>query len=239
MKLRLNKFLAEAGIASRRHADDFIIAGKIKINGKIVAELGTQIDPETDLVEIDNEKIQPSNQLIYYALDKPVGVVSTAEDENGRPKVTDLVPAKPRVYPVGRLDLNSRGLIILTNDGSLTQQLTHPSFLHPKKYEVIVKKSANSKVRKEDIKDLFENGLTIDGILMKADQVNVSDSTSKNEFKLDITLHTGYNRQIRKMCAKIGLEVLDLKRTMIAKLKLEDIGLESGEYKQITKKQIL
>lgn len=240
MKIRLNKYLAEAGVASRRHADDLIVNGKVKINGEIIKELGTKIDPDIDKVEVGESLIKPSHQLVYWALNKPKGIVSTAQDEIGRKKVTDFVPASPRVYPIGRLDAESEGLIILTNDGELTQKLTHPSFQHEKEYQVIAKSLKLKAKNSEEIKKLFLNGLQIDGHLMKVDSIEFQDSTSSFPFlTFRLVLHTGYNRQIRKMCAKIGLGVLKLERIRIGKLCLANLNIKPGEYKPITKEQII
>lgn len=239
MKLRLNKYLANAGVASRRHADEFILDGKVSVNGKIVNELGVQIETDHDVVFFDGSAVKPFADFAYYALNKPKGVISTSIDEIGRKKVTDLVPEIPRVYPIGRLDAESEGLIVLTNDGTFTQKLTHPSFKHEKEYIVTVKKLESSRVGKDGIKSVFEKGMLIDGIQMKADKVALHDTSINNVFTLNIVLHTGYNRQIRKMCAKINLEVLKLERVRIGKLKLSDLELKSGEYTTITKEQIL
>jgi pseudouridine synthase len=236
-KVRLNKFLSEAGVATRRHADELILAGKVKVNNEIIKELGTKIDPDKDTVFVEDKLVKLQN-LVYYALYKPVGALSTAQDELGREAVVDLVPKEPPVYPVGRLDEMSEGLIILTNDGELTQELTHPSHEHEKEYEVKARaKNQELRITDKQIQEQFEQGLEIEGKKMKADFVRstIHDST----FIIQIVLHTGYNRQIRRMCDKIGLEVARLKRTRIAKLKLADLSLKPGQYKKITKDQIL
>jgi len=236
---RLNKYLANSGFCSRREADNFIAAGKVKVNGIAVPELGTKVDPEKDIIEFNSKTIKPSVEFIYYALNKPYSVVSTAKAQDGEKTVLDFVPASPRVYPVGRLDKNSKGLIILTNDGELTKELTHPSFEHQKHYRVSVQRR---KIEDEsDIKKItekFTKGIEIDGKIMKADSV-VVESLGTRLLSLDIILHTGYNRQIRKMCAKIGLEIRSLVRTKIGKLSLDELSLKSGEYKLISKKDIV
>lgn len=241
MSVRLNKFLADSGCCSRRKADEHILAGDIKVNGQIVKELGVKIDPEKDIVKFKGQLLCKETKLVYYALNKPRGVISTAFDEQGRQTVVDLVPREPRVYPVGRLDEDSEGLIILTNDGELAQELTHPSFEHEKEYEVTVR--GKGKVfgilqNKERIKNLFERGMIIDGKPMKADRVEVN-LINTNYYLLNTVLHTGHNRQIRKMCAKIGLEVITLRRIRIGNLTLEGLNLLPGQYKEISKNQIL
>ena len=175
MKTRLNKFLSERGICSRRKADEHILAGDIKINGEIVKELGTKIDELTDSVEFCDKVITEKPEYIYYALNKPRGVVSTADDELDRQTVTDLVPKEPRVYPVGRLDTESEGLIILTNDGELTQEITHPSFEHSREYRVesrIMNYESGIKVHSEQIISRLSKGIVIDGKLMKVDEMS-------------------------------------------------------------------
>lgn len=238
-EIRLNKFLSEAGVASRRHSDDLISAGKVKVNNEIIKELGTKIDPDKDSIFVEGKLVKPQSP-VYYALYKPVGVLSTAQDELGREAVVDLVPKAPPVYPVGRLDEMSEGLIILTNDGKLTQELTHPSHEHEKEYEVKARaKNQELRITAKQIQEQFEHGLEIEGKQMKADNVSNFDFRTSGLVTFQVTLHTGYNRQIRMMCDKIGLEVTRLKRTRIAKLKLADLSLEPGQFKKITKDQIL
>ncbi len=241
MLIRLNKFLADSGISSRRGADDIILSGKVTVNGQIVREMGLKVDPETDEIKYDGKIYQGQGKMLYYALYKPIKVVSTAKDPRNRSRVIDFVPTEPRVYPVGRLDYDSEGLIIITNDGELTNKLTHPSFEHEKEYEVVVYPMANHKIRSHDeIKNILAKGLEIEGHIMKADSAKIVHQTGDSIYStLKLVLHTGYNRQIRKMCAKIGLEVVKLTRTRIGRLKLADLELKSGEFKIINKNQIL
>lgn len=244
MKIRLNKFIAESGYCSRREADSLIEHGKVKINGE-VAVVGLKIDTDADKVTVRGQEICAKEGYVYYALNKPIGVVSTAYDPQGRKTVIDFVPKESRVYPVGRLDYDSEGLIILTNDGELTQKLTHPSFEHQKTYFVRCKilpgnfKSMQD-VHKE-IKYRFEEGVVVEGQLMKAD--NVSDIRSSayktGDISFKIVLHTGYNRQIRKMCQKIGLNVVKLVRTKIAKLSIDDLDIGVGKYKIINREDLV
>jgi len=247
MKVRLNKFLSQSGVCSRRSADELISKGKVFVNGK-VAGLGDKIDPDKDKVAINNKTIKQSNNLIYYALYKPKDVISTASDEIGRQTVTDLVPKNPPVHPVGRLDANSQGLIILTNDGELTQKLTHPSFEHEKEYEVKFKHQTSNppagraglKIidRKNNIAKKFIQGMTIEGKCMKMDKATITPLDTKF-YMLNAVLHTGYNRQIRKMCAKMNLEIVRLVRTRIGKLTLASLNIKPGEYKLISREDIL
>jgi len=240
--IRLNKFLADSGLSSRRKADEIISTGQIKVNGEIVSELGSKIDPVNDKVEYLGKVIGSKAELVYYALYKPKGIVSTSIDEHNRKSVVDLVPKNPRVFPVGRLDIDSEGLMILTNDGDLANLLTHPKFEHKKEYEVIIRITNKGLSVKGDreihIKDMLEKGLMIDQQLMKADTAEVTQIRD-SLFLIRIVLHTGFNRQIRKMCAKIGLEVIKLTRIRISKLSLSNIDIKGGEYKQVLKKQII
>ena len=257
MLIRLNKYLADRGISSRRDIDKLIEKGSISVNGTR-ATLGMKVDPENDQIILNGKILHKQNaELVYYALYKPAGVVSTSDDPQGRKKVTDYVPEAPRVYPVGRLDYDSEGLIIITNDGELTNMLTHPSFEHEKEYRVEVGIKNNKLWKDKDpqieIPRLLTSGLNIEDQFMSADSARLSyikdsrsslslkalPSESKIIFQILITLHTGYNRQIRKMCAKIGLEVQRLTRIKVAKLSLDSLGLKPGQFKIVNKEDIL
>ena len=236
--IRINKYLSEIGFCSRRKADFLIDSGLVLVNGKKITK-GEKINPDNSQIYVDGKQVdQKKNEKIYYALYKPRGVVSTANDELGRKSVVDLLPKGLRVYPVGRLDKNSEGLIILTNDGELTNILTHPKGEHLKYYEVRVR-VVNKSLSSEEIAEKFKKGLFIDGKKMFVDEIIITELSNSNNLFLSITLHTGYNRQIRKMCDKIGLEVLKLKRIKIAKLSLDELKLKPGEFKTISRKDIL
>jgi len=238
--VRINKFIADAGICSRRQADEHIRCGDVLVNGEPAA-LGMTIDPATDQVTVCGKPLSAEpEQLVYYALYKPKGVISTASDPHGRPTVTDLVPDSPRVYPVGRLDLNSEGLILLTNDGQLAHKLMHPSFEHEKEYEVLVH-CPPAGLDGDGIVSTFTEDIEADGELLRADQVSVGDVSQRDENTalLRIILHTGYNRQIRRMCEAVGLSVIKLRRVRIGKLQLERLGLKPGEYQRIDKSALL
>lgn len=239
-RARINKFIADAGICSRRKADEHIRCGDVLVNGEPAA-LGMKIDPATDQVTVCGKPVssQPE-QLVYYALYKPPGVVSTASDPHGRPTVTDLVPDSPRVYPVGRLDLTSEGLMILTNDGELAHELMHPSFQHEKEYEALVH-CPPAGLDRDKIVGTFTAGIEADGELLRADQVSVGSIGQRgdNTALLRIILHTGYNRQIRRMCEAVGLSLIKLRRVRIGKLRLESLGLSPGQYRQINRPRVL
>lgn len=237
-KVRINKYLSEQGLFSRRKADEYVGLKRVKVNGSL-AEPGQKVDPLKDQITIDGKTfIHRTSKKIYYALFKPEGVVSTLSDEKNRPVITDLVPTNPRVYPVGRLDLDTSGLIILTNDGELTKLLTHPSAKIEKEYEVLCK-TLKPEFDYRKINSLFCRGLYIDGKVMKADHVELKIGKEPDTIILTLILHTGYNRQIRRMCDKIGLKVVSLRRTRINNLTLEGLGLKPKEYKLIKKEDII
>jgi 23S rRNA pseudouridine2605 synthase len=219
MTERLQKFLSAAGIASRRHAEDLIKAGKVKVNGQVVREMGVKVDPAKDEVRVDNKKVKPVAQLIYLAFNKPKRCMTTRDDPRKRKTVFDFLPPELRnaVWPIGRLDFNTEGLLLFTNDGDLTHRLTHPSFEHEKEYEVQLDKELSSgRVEK------IEGGMDIDGKRTAPAKLRLQGTT------VYLTIHEGMNRQVRKMFGELGYSVRNLKRVRIGKLKLADIP--SGGY---------
>ena len=207
-KVRINKFLASLGIASRRKIDEMILMGKIKINNKVITQLGTKINPNKDIVEVDNKKIQTqqTENFTYIILNKPKGIIATASDTHYRKTVLDIVNSKQRLYPVGRLDQDSRGLILLTNDGKLTYALTHPKYHVPKTYEVKILGNV-----KDSIVEKLRNGVELEeGKTAKAD-IKICQRNVKQSL-LEITLYEGKKRQIRRMCAALHLFLIDLRR---------------------------
>lgn len=222
---RLNKYIAECGICSRRKADEMIASGKVKVNGKIITELGYKIN-ENDNVSVDNKLIKREENKVYILLNKPKGVVTTLQDEYNRKKVTDLVNEKERVYPIGRLDKDTSGLLILTNDGEFANRLMHPKNEINKTYVV----KTDSLVTDEKIEKL-RKGVDIGGYVTKEAKV---EKISNNE--LEITIHEGKNRQVRRMCACVNINVVELKRIKYGKLTLE--GIETGKYRYLTKDEI-
>lgn len=223
--MRLNKFLASAGIVSRRKADILIAAGKVTVNGKIVKELGTQVDESQDAVECSGKPVRIKNDHIYIALNKPVGYVSSASNSQGK-SVLQLVNRHSRIYPVGRLDKDSRGLIILTDDGDLTYQSTHAKFGWEKEYEVTIDRP----LQKQDA-EMIGRGMIVDD--KKLQPVKISGSKGNI---VRLVLKEGINRQIRRMLGQLGYRVSDLKRIRIGKLELGD--LEEGKWKKITRETI-
>lgn len=233
--IRLQKFLAESGVASRRKAEELIIQGKVKVNDKIVTELGTKVDPETDVIKFEDNIINNKNnhKKIYILLNKPIGVVTTAKDQFDRQTVIDLVKIKERLVPVGRLDMYTSGALILTNDGEFIYKVTHPKHEINKTYNVTVV----GEVSKEDIQKL-KNGVEInDGYITKEANAKILKiDKEKNISRIEITIHEGKNRQVRKMCQAIGKKVLALHRSKIGSIDVKDLKI--GTWRYMTKDEI-
>ncbi|WP_455493438.1 pseudouridine synthase [Eubacterium sp.] len=231
-EVRLQKFMAEQGVASRRKSEDLIRAGKVKVNGH-VAEIGMKINPRKDLVTVGKQKLTnvKKRKMVYVMLNKPRGYVTTVSDELGRKTVMDLLPDFGcRIYPVGRLDKDSEGLLLLTNDGSFTNCMTHPSHEYAKVYRVTVRPSVN-----DDILYNLRNGIEIDGRMTAPCDVTVL-TEQENRVVLEFILHEGRNRQIRKMCESQGLEVARLKRISIGPIKLG--MLKQGDYRELSEQDV-
>jgi pseudouridine synthase len=225
--IRLQKYLSDLGVASRRKSEELIKKGFIKLNGKIVTEMGIKIDPDKDKVIYNNQEIKEKLALEYYAFNKPKEVESTVKSsEKGVLCIKDFFPKNKKLFPVGRLDKDSEGLIIVTNDGVLTYKLTHPSFNHQKEYLVQV----NKLILDEDLLKL-ERGVLIKKYLAKAKKVKRINSRN-----FLITLTEGKNRQIRRMCRNLGYQVIKLKRIRIGNFYLEDI--KKGEYKKLSLNEV-
>jgi 23S rRNA pseudouridine2605 synthase len=218
---RLQKVLARAGIGSRRACEELIAAGRVTVNGE-VAGLGRRIAAETDLVEVDGTAIGVRPGLVHYLLNKPAGFVTTADDPQGRPKVVDLVPVEPRVFAVGRLDLDTEGLLLLTNDGELAHRLTHPSFGVDKEYLAHVE----GQPTRAELRRLREGVLLDDGPTAPAQVGVVAPGL------LRLVIHEGRNRQVRRMCEAVGHPVLRLVRTRIGPI--ADRRLEPGRWRELT-----
>lgn len=223
--MRLNKFISQSGIASRRKADILIEEGKIKLN-KRTAKLGDVVDPDVDEVVYQGKKIGIKDEYEYYLLNKPIGVVSTTSDEKGRRSVVALINSESKLYPVGRLDKDSTGLIILTNDGEFAQKISHPSYNLQKTYLV----TTRERIEPRQIEKLGKGVKLNDGWTKNAD---VERLGSRN-FEISIT--EGRNRQVRRMAAAVGLTVVDLKRIKIGSLSLGNTRL--GNYRKLTKEEI-
>ena len=226
-QMRLQKYLAEAGIASRRKAEEYIIAGRVKVNNKIIQELGTKIDIEKDEVYFDNKKVLlAEDKKVYILLNKPLDYVTTSKDQFGRNTVLDLVKVKERIVPVGRLDMYTSGALILTNDGDFVYKVTHPKHEIEKTYTVTVKGIVNN----EDVEKL-RTGVEIDGYKTKPAKVKIlKTDEEKNISRLEIIIHEGKNRQVRKMCEAINKKVLALHRSKIGNISVKDLKLGTWRY---------
>ena len=220
-EIRLQKYLAEAGVASRRKSEELILQGKIEVNGKIVKELGTKIDPTVDKVKYCGKLVQKSEKLVYILLNKPIGYVTTAKDQFNRDTVFSLVKVKERVVPVGRLDMYTSGALILTNDGDFVYKITHPKHEITKTYTVTVRGIINN----EEVEKL-RNGVVIEDYTTRPAKVKILKiDKEKNISRLEITIHEGKNRQIRKMCEAVGRSVIALHRSKIGNIGVKDLKI--------------
>ena len=224
-QIRLQKYLADAGIASRRKAEELIKQGKVYVNGKIVNELGTKVTPNVDEIRYEGKKVEIEEKYIYILLNKPIGYVTTVKDQFNRDSVMDLVKIRKRLVPVGRLDMYTSGALILTNDGEFVYKVTHPKHEIEKTYTVTIK----GIIKKEEVKKL-EIGVDIGEYITKPAKVKIlKTDEEKNISRLEITIHEGKNRQVRKMCEAIGHSVLALHRSKIAGIGVKDIPLRKME----------
>lgn len=229
-KERLQKILSERGVASRRKAEELIISKKVKVNGH-VASIGDKADAYLDNITVCGKKINGPSEIHYILLNKPRGVVTTMNDEQGRKCVADLVKdIKERVYPIGRLDRDSEGMLLLTNDGEFAQAIMHPSSHVSKQYRVSIRPNAT-----EDQLNRMRKGIVLDNKKTSPAEVEIL-SEEEGRMVLSIVLHEGRNRQIRRMCESLGLEVIRLKRNSIGNVKLG--GLPVGKWRDLTSKEV-
>ena len=231
MKERLQKLISSAGLASRRAAEELIKQGRVKVNGE-TASLGMSADPELDDIRVNGKRLRISGTRVYIMLNKPRGYVTTLSDEKGRKTVAELVKgAGRRLYPVGRLDLNSEGLLIMTDDGEAANSLMHPSHEVGKTYRVTVSgREPEAAVR--ELEALRE----VEGEPIRPAQVSFAGETGEGKYMLDVTIHEGRNRQVRKMCAAAGLEVRRLVRIAEGELSLG--GLQTGKWRHLTSEEL-
>ncbi len=231
MKERLQKLISSAGLASRRAAEELIKQGRVKVNGE-TASLGMSADPELDDIRVNGKRLRISGTRVYIMLNKPRGYVTTLSDEKGRKTVAELVKgAGRRLYPVGRLDLNSEGLLIMTDDGEAANALMHPSHEVGKTYRVTVSgREPEAAVR--ELEALRE----VEGEPIRPAQVSLAGETGEGKYMLDVTIHEGRNRQVRKMCAAAGLEVRRLVRIAEGELSLG--GLQTGKWRHLTSEEL-
>lgn len=228
---RLQKIIALSGYCSRRKAEELIINGKVKVNGNIIKEMGYKANG-SDFIEVEGKPINTVEDKVYYLLNKPRGIVTTAKDDKGRKTVVDLIKTDKRIYPVGRLDYDTTGLILLTNDGELTNFLTHPKNNIEKVYVAKIK----GLIIKEDLKKLT-NGIVIDGRKASKAKAKILKIDKKtNSSVVELIIHEGKNHQVKKMFKAIGYEVIKLKRESISFLTLD--GLKSGEYRELNIKEV-
>ena len=227
---RLQKILARAGLGSRRASEELIASGRVRVNGK-VATLGMKADPEKDRIEVDGRQVSSAEPLTYLALYKPRGVISAAKSPDTRPTVRDLVPIPGRLYPVGRLDVDSEGLILMTNDGTLANRLTHPRYGHEKEYRVLVARHPD-----EEQLETWRRGVVLaDGYRTQPVEVRVESNFGKGTW-LRVTLREGRKRQIRETGEQIGLPVAKIIRVRIGSLKLG--SLKPREWRRLTPEEV-
>ena len=219
--LRLQKYLSTAGVCSRRQGEKYMLEGRIRVNGKRVTELGTRVEPKTDRIEVDGEAVALNQKTLYIALNKPKGYIASCKQQKDK-TVLDLINIPQRIYPIGRLDKDSTGLLILTNDGRVHHRLLHPSFDHEKEYEVTVERDITNGALKK-----MESGIILMG---KKTRPAIIKRIAPNRFR--IILKEGKNRQIRRMVRKVGSTVVDLKRIRFSNITLS--GINDGQWRFLT-----
>lgn len=224
--MRINKYIASCGVCSRRKAEEYILQGRVKINDEIVKKLSTLVDIKTDKVYLNDKLIKLEEEKIYIMLNKPKGYITTNSEQFGRKSILDLIHEKVRVFPIGRLDMYTEGLLLLTNDGQFANKLTHPKHEIKKRYIVNVDK----KITNEMIKKL-QNGVDIGGYITKPAKIKIDNDT-----KFEIVISEGKNRQVRKMCEAVSLKVVNLKRVQIGNLNLDN--LQIGKYRYLSKDEV-
>ena len=228
--VRLQKVLAQAGVASRRASEELIAAGRVEINGKVVTEQGMRVDPERDTIRVDGSRIPPPRRHLYLVLNKPRGVVSTMDDPHGRPTLEQYVPRHQRLFHVGRLDTDTEGLLFLTNDGDFANKLAHPSHEVPKTYLVEVEGLLDNKTLRR-----VEKGLTLEDGPIKPDKVKLV-TRAESRSMVQITLHSGRNRIVRRMFDSVGHPVRRLSRISIGPVRLGQLA--AGETRELTRDEL-
>ncbi|MDF1611441.1 MAG: pseudouridine synthase [Stygiobacter sp.] len=228
MKIRLNRFLSESGVASRRKSEEFIKEGRVTVNNKQVTELATIIDDEIDIVKVDGEKVKPEKK-VYFLLNKPKGYITTTSDEQGRKKVTDLIKTKEKIFPVGRLDFDTTGVLILTNDGDFANFLMHPSNKILREYKVLLDKPIT-----EEDKNRLVKGITLDAKKSRFLKLYYPNKDFKES--LIVTVSEGRNHFVKRMFSALGYNVKKLERISYANFNVKGIPL--GSYRIISKEEI-
>lgn len=228
--MRLQKFMAHSGVASRRKCEELIAQGKVKVNNEVITEMGFEVNPSKDRVYLDSKRLALKKEHSYYILNKPMGVVSTVSDEKDRVTVVDLIESDERIYPVGRLDIDTTGILILTDDGELTNKLMHPSNVVEKTYIATVKGTPNKKEL-----DMLRVGIKVGKDKFSPAKVRILKKF-ENDSILEIIIHEGKNHEIKIMCEKIGHPVKKLKRIKIGNLELGDLRI--GNYRRLEENEI-
>lgn len=226
MEERLQKYLAECGIASRRKCEEYILQGKVQVNGKTITELGVKVNSEKDKITFEGKNVKQEERKVYILLNKPIGYVTTSDEQFGRDKVLDLVKVRERVVPVGRLDMYTSGALILTNDGDFVYKVTHPKHEITKTYTVTVK----GIIKNEEVEQL-RKGVKIDDYTTRPAKVKILKTDEEKDIsRLEITIHEGKNRQVRRMCESVGRRVIALHRSKIGNIGVKDIELGKWRY---------
>lgn len=231
--MRINRYLAECGLGSRRKCEQLVLDGRVKKNGRPVKELATEIDPDTDMVSVDGKNVAVTDRRVYLMLNKPKGYVCTTSDEKGRKTVLELLKGKYdryRLFPIGRLDYETEGLLLVTNDGDTANRIMHPRNEVPKTYVAKIE----GQIEEREL-DVVRKGVVLDGVKTKRCRVKLLDF-SENVSRLEVVITEGRNRQVRRMFESINRQVIFLKRTAIGDLKLG--GLYRGEYRELNEKEI-
>ena len=233
-EIRLQKFLANSGVASRRKCEEFILEGRVCVNGKIITELGTKINPEKDEILIDNKKVENVKKYVYILLNKPIGYVTTMHEQFGRDCVFDLIKTvNERVVPVGRLDMYTSGALILTNDGDFVYKVTHPKHEINKTYTATI----HGIIKDVEVEELRKGVIIDENYKTKPAEVKIRKiDKEKNISRIEITIHEGKNRQVRKMCSAIGKKVIALHRNKIGKIEVKDLKI--GTWRYLTLKEV-
>ncbi|MBP1888425.1 23S rRNA pseudouridine2605 synthase [Clostridium moniliforme] len=230
MEERLQKYMASCGVASRRKCEELILNGRVTVNGNIITELGTKVIPNKDIIKFDGKLISKEENKVYIILNKPEGYITSLKDEKRRKTILDLVNIKERIFPIGRLDYDSSGLLLLTNDGEIYNKIIHPRVKLDKKYIAVV----NGRFTEKEM-ETFRNGVDIGGYITATSNIR-EISFENNLSTVEITIHEGKNRQIRKMCSSFNHNVISLKRVAIGKIKLG--YLKKGEFRNLTKEEL-
>ena len=230
-RIRLQKFLAQSGVASRRRCEDYMVAGRVEVNGEVITQMGARVNPLTDVVRVDGKRLPPPTEHAYLVLNKPRGVVSTMKDEQGRPDLSEIVANREeRLFHVGRLDTDTSGLLVLTNDGDFAQRLAHPSFEITKTYVALVDGDV-----KDNVGDLLKKGITLEDGEAKVDRFIVKDR-SRGQSLVELDIHMGRNRIVRRMLAEVGHPVKELTRTGFGPIHLG--GLRSGVMRELSRDEL-